>query len=125
MESEERIIPGLRTAKRSHSPKLDSAHLAELEALTGCHVMLVIEGQCQEADCQNAMVRTMEDRDAAAIFCARVKELVLQDLITTHFSRDGAEKPALPQVPVEEPSLKKCTPPEPIIDIRPRLRCVL
>jgi hypothetical protein len=97
------------------------AHLAELERLNGCPMVLVIEGRCNDPECQNSVVKTGETTAFPNDMCLRLRKLVLSGDVSGELEGD--------LIPKDGTSDSKSDPepvvPAPIIQTQPRIRCVL
>ena len=100
----------------------NKARLEELQQLTGCPINFVIEGKCEELGCQNAGLQALEEGEFPIEICQRVRQLIQEDSRPL-FEEEAHYLENSKALFVEQKPKAKV--PEPVIDTRPHLRCVL
>lgn len=106
--------------KNDPSSEVESfkSHLEEVRHLTGCPLAYVIESRCEEQGCQNQGLHLSDQFTLDGETCKLLKELISEgEVVLSDYLKKQFEK--------GETNGKSKEIPKPIIQTKPRLRCVL
>ena len=116
MEPVEKIFENLNGEQK--------AYFTELAQLIGCPLMLVVNGRCEEKECQNYELLESPELQQALVICDRVKDLLTRERVVLpeelqHILSEAYRMQDKKEAQTEKPI------PTPIIETKPRFRCVL